>query len=561
MNRPSVFGRLLVLFLCLLLPLIAVGGYFLIENVEMLQKSTDENIELSLLEQRRALEQRVDNVQYALQSLVDEEIHAREFLVYGQSYQPPQYWTLVGNVMKDMKRIRRSEDLLESITLYYPTLSLQISTSRGVTVMDEAEYQKVLQASRSQRWGLNAVENAFVISYSFPFSATDSSVPKMTLVAKLSNTALREVLAAGGDVGMISMHGSAQVITREALASAVEDADGRVLVDGDRFRVVKTTSSILGCKLMRYVPEKLLSQKLDRLAAMMLAYFLLVIPIAFLYILSIQKLVQRPIRTLMHALRDMRGGKLDFQIENTASTRELSELIEGFNEMLKQLDHQIQTRYQMEVYTRSVELKHLQAQINPHFLYNTLYMLRHMIDDEDIENASLLAAYLGGYFRYIYDTHSLEISLENEYTHAKNYLNIQCMRFGRRLKSNLPPLPEEMKSLCVPKLILQPLYENAILHAMNGEAPLEVSTRFSLCGGRAIIAVEDNGRILTEESLQRLKERTFSDDAEDLPTALSNIRKRLQLRYGADYTMQLSMQSHGGLCIVITLPCEGGRGD
>lgn len=514
-------------------------------------------VQTSLNEQRRALENRVTNVADDLQRFIEDEKYAREFLVYGQSYQAPQYWTLVGKVMNGMQQIRRSEDLLKGVTLYYPTLSLQISASRGVTAMDEAEYEQLTRVSRTQRWGLNAAEDEFIISYSFPFSATDESVPKMMLVAHLSNTALREALSASGDVSMISLEGTAQVLTREALANTEKDRFGRVMVDGERCRVVKTTSSILGCTLVRYIPEKQLSQKIDRLAGMLAAYFLLVIPIAFLYIFSIRRLVQRPIRTLMHALRDMRGGKLDFQIDNTAGTRELSELIDGFNEMLRQLDHQIQTRYQMEVYTRSVELKHLQAQINPHFLYNTLHMLRHMIDDEDIDNASLLATYLGGYFRYLYDTHSLDISLEHEYAHAKNYLNIQCMRFGRRLKSELPPLPETMKNLCVPKLILQPLYENAILHAMNSEDTLEVNTRFAVGNGQVTITVEDNGRILTEETLQKLKERTFSDDAEDLPTALGNIRKRLQLRYGMDYTLQLSMQPHGGLRIVITLPYEG----
>lgn len=106
-------------------------------------------------------------------------------------------------------------------------------------------------------------------------------------------------------------------------------------------------------------------------------------------------------------------------------------------------------------------------------------------------------------------------------------------------------------------MILQPLYENSILYAMHeDDTPLVVSTSFFVEDGKAEIIVEDNGHSLTEEKFHTLKYHTFHDDARDKPTALGNIRKRLELQYNGEYELNLIHTECGGLRIAITLPMK-----
>ena len=116
---------------------------------------------------------------------------------------------------------------------------------------------------------------------------------------------------------------------------------------------------------------------------------------------------------------------------------------------------------------QNIELKQLQSQINPHFLYNSFFNIYRLAKDEDYENLTCFTQYLGSYYQYITRSASDEVSLLDEYNHAKTYCNIQQMRFHNRLELKMAPLPEAFAGYRVPRLIMQPIIENAFEHGLK----------------------------------------------------------------------------------------------
>ena len=150
------------------------------------------------------------------------------------------------------------------------------------------------------------------------------------------------------------------------------------------------------------------------------------------YMLSVRRTVARPINDLLWAFDRISEGRLQTRLE-PSYTDEFDRLSRHFNRMTAQLAGLIEKDYKQTILLQDAKMKHLQAQINPHFLYNSFYLLSHLVKMEDQEAAEKLSRYLGNYFRYITDQSRNVLPLQEEYDHAVIYLSIQLMRFGHRV--------------------------------------------------------------------------------------------------------------------------------
>lgn len=198
-------------------------------------------------------------------------------------------------------------------------------------------------------------------------------------------------------------------------------------------------------------------------------------------------------------------------------------------------------------------MKHLQAQINPHFLYNSFYLLSHLVKMEDQEAAEKLSRYLGDYFRYITDQSRNVLPLQEEYDHAVIYLSIQLMRFGHRVCAEIEPVPKAFASLAVPRLILQPLLENVLEHGIEADDQVRVKLSFHWEAPYLRIWVEDSGSALADQTISRLNAQC---ESEETPAghALSNIHRRLAIHYGDPVCgLSFSRSPLGGLRVCLTV--------
>ena len=188
-------------------------------------------------------------------------------------------------------------------------------------------------------------------------------------------------------------------------------------------------------------------------------------------------------------------------------------------------------------------------------------MIRSLAQLGDTATIETLTSEMGEYFRYVTRSGQPDVPLYAEVEHARNYAMIQDMRFSNRIRLCFPPLPEDMKDIIVPKLILQPLLENAYQHGLKettANGLIEVG--FEKTGGDAAIRVEDNGQGLTEETLASLTESLENPDVQET-TGLINIHRRLRLRFGAPYGLSFSRGASGVLLVKMLIPAKEGRDD
>lgn len=285
--------------------------------------------------------------------------------------------------------------------------------------------------------------------------------------------------------------------------------------------------------------------------------FLLLISIAcIVFFVEIYRLVHRPLVQLINAFREVEKGNFKVQIENLNSP-DFAYLYHAFNEMTKKLSQLIEKDYTQKLLLQKAELKQLQAQINPHFLYNSFFMLQRMIQTENMEDAQNIANALGLYFRYLTRNSMDHVPLAEEYEHAKNYAYIQGLRFAGRIRIDFEQLPDGFESIVVPKLILQPILENAFNYGLANKIKDGIcQVCFYPSGDLLRIDIEDNGEELTDQKLRQLTQNLMKvrEPGSDLEmSGILNIQRRLIIFSNTHDSLHVSRSSLGGLKVSITL--------
>lgn len=299
--------------------------------------------------------------------------------------------------------------------------------------------------------------------------------------------------------------------------------------------VVMTPWGFVSSELEKYREE------IDRLRTLMLIAVLLSMT-------CILMMIYIPVFRLRSALRSIREDNLSVRLGHTWFM-ELKEVYSQFNQMAERIQNLIENEYRIRLLTTRAELRQLQYQMNPHFLYNTYFNLRALLDEEEIEKAAFFSDMLGRYLGYITHTDHKSV-LKEEVDHAKVYAQIQHLRFADRLTLRFDELPEEARNITVPRLILQPLIENAYEHGIKSRLSggiIQIS--YKLRKDMLLITVEDNGEEITDEKIASLQAQlAAADQLEPMSSiALVNIHKRLQLFYENQSCLIIARSPLGGL--------------
>jgi two-component system LytT family sensor kinase len=192
----------------------------------------------------------------------------------------------------------------------------------------------------------------------------------------------------------------------------------------------------------------------------------------------------------------------------------------------------------------------LTAQINPHFLFNTLNSIASLART-DPESARQVIFKLASILRQLLKKHENFSTLRDEITFVDDYLSIEVVRFGNEKLRIVKDIDEETLPLMVPSMLLQPLIENAIRHGLSPRVEGgEILLRGYRQDGRLMLEVRDNGVGIPAEAL----ERVFDKSGEDQGIGISNVRERLRVLYGADFTFQIECPAEGGTSIRMGIP-------
>ncbi len=271
-----------------------------------------------------------------------------------------------------------------------------------------------------------------------------------------------------------------------------------------------------------------------------------------------------PIKELSNAMKQVEQENFEVSV-NSKRKDEMGSLIVSFNFMVGKIRQLIREVYQKKIEQKNAELKALQAQINPHFLYNTLDSINWMLMERDEQEISDVVVSLGEILRYAIGGQSHLVPLRDEVRYIKSYLCIQKNRLEERLDSEWE-LQEEALDVLVPKLILQPIVENAVIHGIE---PFKQGGRIVIKAwmqqSALFVAIIDNGAGMTQEELEILKENA-AGKRETKQIGMRNIQRRIELTFGRKQAVEIRSAPGEGTAVTLRMAAvfkegEGTSGD
>ena len=270
------------------------------------------------------------------------------------------------------------------------------------------------------------------------------------------------------------------------------------------------------------------------------------------YSLRLSRSVTRPIVELSRRAEDVIGGDLTVREPVQSETVEIQMLSEGMEQMIDRINAQIQEITQKQASLRRTELALLQAQINPHFLYNTMDTIIWLIEADRSQAAVEMVSHLSDFFRHSLSRGEDVISLGEEEEHVRSYLQIQQARYQDILDYAIQIDPG-LQAVRLPKLTLQPLVENALYHGIKGKRGkgcISVTSREE--GPDVLLQITDNGAGMTGARLEELNRAMES--GERVGFGLATVHERLRLLFGSPYGLTLSSREGVGTTVTVRVP-------
>lgn len=271
-----------------------------------------------------------------------------------------------------------------------------------------------------------------------------------------------------------------------------------------------------------------------------------------IYYREIARQITEPLVALAGRVEDVSKGDLEKKEHIIAREKEIQTLSDGLDEMIGRINNLLDENKIAEQKKRRAELELLQAQINPHFLYNTLDTIIWLIESGEKEKSVDMVNSLSNFFRFSLSRGRDVITLQEEQRHVKSYLEIQKTRYRDRMDYEIN-IPESLNEYIIPKLTLQPLVENSIYHGIKMQREKgTIRIAATDLGDNIQITVSDDGAGMTEERLAELKD-TLVDESR-VGFGLRTVHERIKLLFGEEYGLSLDSKEKEGTVITIIIP-------
>ena len=269
------------------------------------------------------------------------------------------------------------------------------------------------------------------------------------------------------------------------------------------------------------------------------------------------RLLSRPLEHMANAMNRVDSEHLTVRVP-VHGQDEVAQMGRSFNALMDRLQAAIENEYLLTIRQKEAILRALQAQLNPHFLYNALQSISSMASLHNVPQIDTIAHSLGCLLRYTIQDASLVSTVREESDHVRHYLAIQKIRFGERLHVQID-IPEHVMEYRLPRVFLQPLVENSIVHGLEARSEQgNLMIGIWLDGEMLHIEVSDDGCGIRPEEMQRLRAQFVQNE---IPTkakgiGLANLHSRLCLLYGDRAEIQIETEVGIGTSIIVMLPAE-----
>ncbi len=491
-----------------------------------------------------------------------------------------QLQTVVENIQMELSSLESSNGFSWDAAIYLPQ-SRRMITAGEMIPYEEGTDQHLAEYLQNDSVFISG--DTLILCTWMPFNFR-SSFEKSTaiLVCRLEMARLQSYLRSfsqkddGTQFAAYALDNQGQPVMTEAwvplsaqareaakkLLSGVASGNGFHRLDGEEYLITwRQSESLPDFYLWQMTRAVGMSDQIRSFVSGIVLGYLGIAVIMLVLMLTTFLLISRPIARVSRALMRFNQGKLDTRL-GAAHYVEFEDIFSQFDNMAQRIQTLIETEYELRVLHFEAELKQIQYQINPHFLYNSYFILRAMLYEKKNKQAIQLAELLGNYLRYITVSDDEYAILSEEIEHTRAYAQIQQYRFKDKMEVRFAGCPPDYLSIRVPRLILQPLVENAFVHGIKqNEGPGIVSVRFDTEGGDLLIIVEDNGESTDDEKIAELQAQLDKSDglmAISGGVALLNIHKRLKMIYRQNSGLRVSRSKLGGVSVTMRISRRDG---
>lgn len=472
--------------------------------------------------------------------------------------------------------LKSSSPLVENVKLYISGLDRSVAANSYDDTIPDDELQAILEPD-NMRSAIFDFEGRLLISGVYPDAIYVDREPVLAVEIELSRRELSRTLSsiAGGEHGGAALipANQAWTIAADVESELLEQAAGMVRAadlgrgpkhqanlasSGDDYFVAYEYSEALDMALAVFVPARTVLKPLDQHQSWLWSFSLISLLVIGVFSYWIYRLIHQPIKRLVIAFRKVEKGDLGIRAYHR-NRDEFHYLYSQFNHMVERIQQLIHEVYEQQIRSQQSELKQLQSQINPHFFYNSFFILQGLVRMNDNELAERMLGHLGSYFQFITRTGADNIPLQLEMKHATAYVEIQNIRFAETIRVRMDEVPDGWGRVLVPRLAIQPLLENAYVHGLENKLEggrLEVRFREMEGGNILVIEVEDNGDGVDEAKLSSLRQWLAASGQALETTGILNVHRRLQLAHGSDCGIQVSRGELGGMKVQVTIKRE-----
>lgn len=572
-RRMTIFPKLIIAFLLVVAPIYGIG----LGMNQLGEKSVREELSKSLksrvdfylnsLEVANEL-QRGLLQQYALDKDIQHATFISNTMTIG-------VWTeTVQRIQDKLQLIKSSSPYIKSVSAHILTLKRTISTEETISDTINPDYEAVASVSKLRGVGNFYWNDRLFMAVAYPGSDLPNMSETFALSIEINEETMKQSLQNFSDYenagamlinpenGWILGNQADDGLTKELseyLRNRSEDSAGegyeQISASDSSYFVAYKRSPIFGYYLIAYVPSDEMLGPIGKYRILLwgLSFVSLVFIVAYSYWLY--QLIRKPLHRMITGFRKVEAGMME-PIPLPKARDEFQYLFQRFNMMTNNLKVLIQEVYEQKLRAQTSELKQLQSQINPHFLYNTYFILYRLAKMQDNDSVIRFSQHLGEYFQYITRNGSDDVPLDAEIKHSRSYVEIQNIRFAKsRIAVDFSELPEGCGDMRVPRLILQPFIENAYQYGLETKRKDgKIAVTMTEQDGRLLISVEDNGERLTNADLQKLEANLEKQRADMEYTGMLNVHRRLQIRFGAEYGVSVARSAMGGMKATLKLP-------
>ena len=568
-GKPTIFTKVLVLIALLLTPVLFLYIYTNQVSVDVVR----EEMESSSLNRLSFFLQQFDTTVEQLAMfpvILNSDPYLREF-VDRRSDKPYDKLKEQTRLMQKISLQSVSAAWTNDLSVYLPKDQLVISSnifkSYDPADIDKFAPLKTWTYDGTVRGDARTPGARFTRQIVDPLGATDPAAIQAMIQVSFpvaSISAMLDQMKTGGKgdpflyrngfspIGSATMsEGSVQAIVSMLDGQSLQESGHFVaMVAGRQVAVYYVKSRQLDWYLVDYVPVDSILAPIRKTNLLFYVTLGLLLGMSFLAAYLLYRNVQKPIGKLLNGVRLLKKGDLSARIRYRPNN-EFDFLIDRFNEMAEQIQDLVQRVYAEKIRLHEATLKQLQAQINPHFLYNSLFFIINTAMLEDTRSVVAMAQNLAEYYRYTTRMENRTAALDEEMKLVANYLTIHNLRLGR-LRCELD-VPESMRELPIPRLLLQPIVENAIVHGIEnkpGEGVIRISG--SVSEGLCRIVVDDNGLGMTDEAIAGMEHQLALPQEAASGFGMWNVHQRLRYVFGEGAGLKLSHSPLGGLRVTLT---------